>query len=375
MNLDSLKSSWRRTASLTIKETRQLMRDKSSIAMGLFLPLLLIFIFGYGISLDLTDAKIAVFNQSPGKVTTAIIDGFKGSSYISPIQVSSMPEAEKLFDEGKVRGIVTFPQNFQSDLLNQKAKIQIIVYGVDTTSANSLQNYVQQSVLLTLNKLGLHNSMPIVMEQRLWYNAANSSTWYFVPGIIAIVLTLVGTFLTALVIAREWERGTMEMLFSTPVTTTEILLSKIIPYFILGLGGFIITLEAALLVFKVPMEGSFFVILVSSILYLLTSLGIGLLISGGLKTQFLSCQIALLVSFLPSVLLSGFVFDLRNVPNFISYVAYALPPTYFIELLRGAFLSGDNWSVIWKDWGILCLYIAIFFYLTNKTLKKTLEHK
>ena len=125
MNLDSLKSSWRRTASLTIKETRQLMRDKSS--MGLFLPLLLIFIFGYGISLDLTDAKIAVFNQSPGKVTTAIIDGFKGSSYISPIQVSSMPEAEKLFDEGKVRGIVTFPQNFQSDLLNQKAKIQIIV--------------------------------------------------------------------------------------------------------------------------------------------------------------------------------------------------------------------------------------------------------
>ena len=375
MNLDSLKSSWRRTASLTIKETRQLMRDKSSIAMGLFLPLLLIFIFGYGISLDLTDAKIAVFNQSPGKVTTAIIDGFKGSSYISPIQVSSMPEAEKLFDEGKVRGIVTFPQNFQSDLLNQKPKIQIIVYGVDTTSANSLQNYVQQSVLLTLNKLGLHNSMPIVMEQRLWYNAANSSTWYFVPGIIAIVLTLVGTFLTALVIAREWERGTMEMLFSTPVTTTEILLSKIIPYFILGLGGFIITLEAALLVFKVPMEGSFFVILVSSILYLLTSLGIGLLISGGLKTQFLSCQIALLVSFLPSVLLSGFVFDLRNVPNFISYVAYALPPTYFIELLRGAFLSGDNWSVIWKDWGILCLYIAIFFYLTNKTLKKTLEHK
>ena len=375
MNLDSLKSSWRRTASLTIKETRQLMRDKSSIAMGLFLPLLLIFIFGYGISLDLTDAKIAVFNQSPGKVTTAIIDGFKGLSYISPIQVSSMPEAEKLFDEGKVRGIVTFPQNFQSDLLNQKAKIQIIVYGVDTTSANSLQNYVQQSVLLTLNKLGLHNSMPIVMEQRLWYNAANSSTWYFVPGIIAIVLTLVGTFLTALVIAREWERGTMEMLFSTPVTTTEILLSKIIPYFILGLGGFIITLEAALLVFKVPMEGSFFVILVSSILYLLTSLGIGLLISGGLKTQFLSCQIALLVSFLPSVLLSGFVFDLRNVPNFISYVAYALPPTYFIELLRGAFLSGDNWSVIWKDWGILCLYIAIFFYLTNKTLKKTLEHK
>ncbi|WP_300966749.1 ABC transporter permease, partial [Turicimonas muris] len=137
----------------------------------------------------------------------------------------------------------------------------------------------------------------------------------------------------------------------------------------------IITLEAALLVFKVPMEGSFFVILVSSILYLLTSLGIGLLISGGLKAQFLACQIALLVSFLPSVLLSGFVFDLRNVPGFIAVVAYALPPTYFIELLRGAFLSGDNWTVIWKDWVILFLYLTVFFYLTNKTLKKTLEKK
>ena len=123
------------------------------------------------------------------------------------------------------------------------------------------------------------------------------------------------------------------------------------------------------------MEGSFFVILVSSILYLLTSLGIGLLISGGLKAQFLACQIALLVSFLPSVLLSGFVFDLRNVPDFIAVVAYTLPPTYFIELLRGAFLSGDNWTVIWKDWVILFLYLTVFFYLTNKTLKKTLEKK
>lgn len=375
MNLTSLKDSWKRTSSLTIKETRQLLRDYSSIAMGLLLPLLLIFIFGYGISLDLTDAKIAVFNQAPSKITTAIIGDFKGSKYITPISVKSMKEAVDLFDKGNVRGIVVIPQTFNSDLLNQKAKIQIIVYGVDPTSAHSLENYVQQSIQISLSKLGLNSGIPLVIEQRLWYNAANSSTWYFVPGIIAIVLTLVGTFLTALVIAREWERGTMEMLFSTPVTTTEILLSKIIPYFILGLCGFAITLEAALLVFKVPMEGSFFVILISSVLYLLTSLGIGLLISGALRNQFFACQVALLVSFLPSVLLSGFVFDLRNVPDFISYVAYTLPPTYFIELLRGSFLSGDDWQIIGKDWAILGLYIAVFFFLTNKTLKKTLENK
>ncbi len=375
MNTNSLKASWVRTSSLTIKETRQLLRDKSSIAMGLLLPLLLIFIFGYCISLDLTDARIAVFNQDPGKVTTSIIQGFKGSTYITPIQVNSMHEAKELFDKGEVRGIVVFPQTFSSDLLHQKANIQIIAYGVDTTSANSLRNYVQQSIMISMEKLGFSAKQPIVMEQRLWYNSANSSTWYFVPGIIAVVLTMVGTFLTALVIAREWERGTMEMLFSTPVTTSEILLSKIIPYFVLGLCGFAITLVAALLIFKVPMVGSFWVILISSVLYLLVSLGIGLLISGGLRNQFFASQVALMVSFLPSVLLSGFVFDLRNVPDFIAYVSYGLPPTYFIELLRGSFLAGDDWQIIWKDWLILTAYIVVFFYLTNKTLKKTLEKK
>lgn len=375
MNTNSLKASWVRTSSLTIKETRQLLRDKSSIAMGLLLPLLLIFIFGYCISLDLTDARIAVFNQDPGKVATSIIQGFKGSSYITPIQVNSMHEAKELFDKGEVRGIVVFPQTFSSDLLHQKANIQIIAYGVDTTSANSLRNYVQESIMISMEKLGFSAKQPIVMEQRLWYNSANSSTWYFVPGIIAVVLTMVGTFLTALVIAREWERGTMEMLFSTPVTTSEILLSKIIPYFVLGLCGFAITLVAALLIFKVPMVGSFWVILISSVLYLLVSLGIGLLISGGLRNQFFASQVALMVSFLPSVLLSGFVFDLRNVPDFIAYVSYGLPPTYFIELLRGSFLAGDDWQIIWKDWLILTAYIVVFFYLTNKTLKKTLEKK
>lgn len=343
--------------------------------MGLLLPLLLIFIFGYCISLDLTDARIAVFNQDPGKVATSIIQGFKGSSYITPIQVNSMHEAKELFDKGEVRGIVVFPQTFSSDLLHQKANIQIIAYGVDTTSANSLRNYVQESIMISMEKLGFSAKQPIVMEQRLWYNSANSSTWYFVPGIIAVVLTMVGTFLTALVIAREWERGTMEMLFSTPVTTSEILLSKIIPYFVLGLCGFAITLVAALLIFKVPMVGSFWVILISSVLYLLVSLGIGLLISGGLRNQFFASQVALMVSFLPSVLLSGFVFDLRNVPDFIAYVSYGLPPTYFIELLRGSFLAGDDWQIIWKDWLILTAYIVVFFYLTNKTLKKTLEKK
>lgn len=210
---------------------------------------------------------------------------------------------------------------------------------------------------------------------RLWFNAANSSTWYFVPGLVVIVITIVGAFLTALVIAREWERGTMEMLFSTPVKPAEILLSKVIPYFIVGIGGLFLCLFAARFIFEVPIEGSLTVIIGSSCIYLLTALGAGLWISGITKNQFLASQLVIIISFLPSVMLSGFVFDLRNVPSAISAVSYVLPPTYFMELIRASFLSGTDAVTVLKDVSILAGYAFLFFFFVTRTLKKTLEKK
>ena len=363
-----------RLFALTIKEWRQLVRDPSSFAVGLVLPLALIFIFGCGLSLDLGNTAVAFYNQSPGKISRSIEEGMIGSAYLTPIPVTSMKEAEKLMLQRKVKGIVNIPSGFSGDFNQGRAQIQLIVHGVDTVSATSLESYLEQTIQIALAKDGYSaagkGAVPVV---RLWFNAANSSTWYFVPGLIVVVITIVGAFLTALVIAREWERGTMEMLFSTPARPSEILLSKVIPYFIVGMGGLFLCLIAARFVFEVPIYGSLTVILVSSAIYLLTALGMGLLISALSHSQFLASQLVILLSFLPSVMLSGFVFDLRNVPEAIATVSYLLPATYYMELIRASFLSGNDPMTVIKDIGILALYAAIFFFLVTRSLKKTLE--
>ena len=356
----------RRLRALTIKEWCQLIRDPSSFAVGLVLPLVLIFIFGSGLSLDLGNTPIAVINQAPGQVSYAIEQGFKGSPYLTPIRCGNIKEAESLMRKKEVKGIVVIPSNFAGQFQAGKGKLQLVVHGVDTVSASSLERYIQQSVQLSLGKLGYSPEKGAVPVVRLWFNAANSSTWYFVPGLVV---------LTALVIAREWERGTMEMLFSTPVKPAEILLSKVIPYFIVGIGGLFLCLFAARFIFEVPIEGSLTVIIGSSCIYLLTALGAGLWISGITKNQFLASQLVIIISFLPSVMLSGFVFDLRNVPSAISAVSYVLPPTYFMELIRASFLSGTDAVTVLKDVSILAGYAFLFFFFVTRTLKKTLEKK
>ena len=273
------------------------------------------------------------------------------------------------------------PSNFAGQFQAGKGKLQLVVHGVDTVSASSLERYIQQSVQLSLGKLGYSSEKGAVPVVRLWFNAANSSTWYFVPGLVVIVITIVGAFLTALVIYRgsenplQDERGTMEMLFSTPVKPAEILLSKVIPYFIVGIGGLFLCLFAARFIFEVPIEGSLTVIIGSSCIYLLTALGAGLWISGITKNQFLASQLVIIISFLPSVMLSGFVFDLRNVPSAISAVSYVLPPTYFMELIRASFLSGTDAVTVLKDVSILAGYAFLFFFFVTRALKKTLEKK
>lgn len=365
----------RRLRALTIKEWCQLVRDPSSFAVGLVLPLVLIFIFGSGLSLDLGNTPIAVINQAPGNVSYAIEQGFKGSPYLTPINCGNIKEAEGLMRKKTVKGIVVIPSNFAGQFQVGKGKLQLIVHGVDTVSASSLERYIQQSVQISLGKLGYSSDKGAVPVVRLWFNAANSSTWYFVPGLVVVVITIVGAFLTALVIAREWERGTMEMLFSTPVKPSEILLSKVIPYFIVGMGGLFLCLFAARFIFEVPIQGSLAVIIGSSCIYLLTALGAGLWISGLTKNQFLASQLVILISFLPCVMLSGFVFDLRNVPEAIAAVSYVLPPTYFMELIRASFLSGTDAQTVIKNTAILAAYAFMFFFFVTRTLKKTLEKK
>ncbi|HKX39911.1 MAG TPA: ABC transporter permease [Burkholderiaceae bacterium] len=372
---------WRRLLALTKKEVRQLLRDKSNLAIGLVLPMVLILIFGYGLSLDVKNAPVAIVLEDPSPRAADAVAGLQLSPVFSPVPVASMHDAEALMREHRIDAIVRIPADFASRLEANQASLQLIVHGADAGRARIVQAYLEGAIgqwaARQADRQGAAaaNALPIgavAIEQRLWFNAANSSTWYLVPGLIVLIMTIVGAFLTALVVAREWERGTLEALFVTPVRPTEILIAKLIPYFGVGLIGLAMCLVAARMLFEVPMVGSLAILLFSSVLYLLVALGIGLLISSITKNQFLASQVALLASFMPAMMLSGFLFDLRNVPLVIRAVGQVLPATHFMELIRTLFLAGNVWPLIVKDCAILAAYAVVLLALARVVTRKRL---
>jgi len=370
---------WRRLRSLIRKETRQLLRDRSNLLIGIGLPIVLILIFGYGVSLDVRNVRLAVVLDQRSVEATDFVAGLSLSRYFQPQQVLTMPEAHRLVQQGKAEGILRLPADFARKLNAGKAQVQLLVSGIDSTRASSiisyLNAYVGQWGQKRADRLGLTTAaaVGVQMVERRWFNDANTSTWFLVPGLIVLIMTLVGTFLTALVMAREWERGTLEALFVTPVRPTEVLLAKMAPYFGVGLLGLALCMLAARLLFDVPLYGSLLVLLLGSMLYLLVALGIGLLVSAVTRNQFMASQIAVLASFLPALMLSGFVFDLRNMPQVVQWIGYALPATWFMELLRTLFLAGNFWALIIKDCLILAAYAVVLLTLARVVTRKRLD--
>ena len=364
-----------RLTALIRKEFLQLMRDNSSILIGAVLPIVLILLIGYGISLDVRNVPVAVVLEDSSPTARNAVNFLNGSEYFSPYYVNSFKNAQDLMDARKVDAILVIPPDFTPNFYDRNAKIQLILYGVNNTTATAVKGYIESGIQsYNAHFYGGFTANGIVtIENRIWFNDANSSTWYFVPGLLVLIMTLVGIFLTALVMAREWERGTLESIFVTPVKIFELLLSKMIPYFCLAMFGFMLCLVAARFLYGIPMHGSFFILLLATILYLFVALGIGLLISSATKNQFLSCQLALIIGFLPSLMLSGFIFDLHSVPAWVSAIGHVLPPTYYLELLKSLFLAGDNWNLIIKNCSILTLYAIFFVGLALKVTRKRVE--
>ena len=371
---------WRRLFALTRKEVRQLLRDRSNLLMGIVLPMILILIFGYGMSLDVKNVPVAVVMEDRSPTASEAIAGLTLSEYISPVMVDSMHDAEQLMLQRKVEGIVRIPSDFSRQLSLGGGSIQVLVHGVDANRARAIQGYIQGA----LAQWGIRQADraagdtgasigSVAMEQRMWFNAANNSTWFLVPGLIVVITTLVGAFLTALVMAREWERGTLESLFVTPVRPIEILLAKIIPYFVVGMLGLVLCLLAATFLFHVPMYGSLLVILASSVFYLFVALGIGLLISAATKNQFMASQLALISSFMPALMLSGFLFDLRNMPVAVGALGRILPATYYLELLKSLFLAGNIWPMIFTNCAVLLLYALVLLTTARIKTRKRIE--
>ena len=369
-----------RLAALTRKEFRQLLRDSSNLAIGVLLPIVLILIFGYGLSLDVKDAPVAVVMEDTSPAAMEAVAGLQLSPFIAPVMLGSMHDAELLMRERRVDGVVRLPADFSRRLAAGDAHVELLVHGADAARAGSILSYTSGALNQWAVRQADRTGKPagpaagaVTVEQRIWYNAANTSTWYLVPGLIVLIMTLVGAFLTALVMAREWERGTLEALFVTPVRPAEILLAKIIPYFTVGMGGLALCLLAARFLFAVPMLGSLPVIVIGAMLYLLVAVSIGLVISSVTRNQFLASQVALISSFMPSLMLSGFLFDLRNVPAAIRVVGKVLPATYFMELIRTLFLAGDVWPLVLRNCAILAGYALALMALARFVTRKRLD--
>ncbi|HEY2511367.1 MAG TPA: ABC transporter permease [Polyangiaceae bacterium] len=365
----------RRLLALMGKEARQIVRDPSSILIAFVLPLVLLFLFGYGVSLDTTRTRIGVVLEAPSPTTRELASAFEASKYFDVTLGTDRREFEEGLVHGTLGGIVVLPATFDADLRKRgrAPDVQVIVDGTDPNTAALVQGYVQGVVATWAEQRALEGGRSGAssgVEERVWFNPELTSRFVLVPGSVAIVMALVGTLLTALVVAREWERGTMEALMATPASAFELLLGKVVPYFGLGLASMSLCAAVAVFAFHVPFRGSLGALYAISAAFLLPALGQGLLISAATKNQFLASQLALLTSFLPTFLLSGFLFEIGSMPKPIQWITQIVPARWLIPPLQSVFLAGDLWPLFLRSIGVLSLYGAVFLLLAVRTTRK-----
>ena len=375
--------SCRRLAALIRKETYQISRDPSTFLIAGVLPLLLLLIFGSGVSLDLLRVPVAVVVEQSTPEATSLLESYRNSRYFAVQVVRHREEVEDVLLAGRIYGIIVIPANFSQQLdRGEAAPVEVLVDGSDPNTAGLVQgyargvwqNWLKQEFLSradwTEGRSGLG---AVTIEPRFWFNENLNSRQSLLPGAVAVILTIIGVLLTALVIAREWERGTMEAMLATPTTRLEFLLGKIIPYLTLGMIAMGLSTSVTVWFFQVPFRGSILALVILSLGYLLTMLMLGLLISTVTKNQFVACQVALIVGFLPAFELSGLLFEIDAMPAPIRLLTRILPPRYFVSALQTIFLAGDVASVLVPDAIILFGFATFFFALLYRSTQTRLE--
>ncbi len=367
-----------RLRGLVRKEFLQIVRDPSSIAIAFVMPVAMLLLFGYGLSLDTDHVPVAVVVERPSADTSDFVGSLAGSRYFDPAVVRGMPEAERALLAGKVDAIVRLRADFGArERSPSGAAVQLIVNGIDANNGRLVEGYMDGAVSAWLARRAAEQGQqlraPVELEPRVWFNSAVRSRNFLVPGLVVVIMTLIGALLTAMVMAREWERGTMEALIVTPVAVGEILIGKLVPYFVLGIGGMLLSVAMAKWLFGVPLVGSFWLLFLTSSAFLLVALGMGLFISSVARIQFVAGQIALITTFLPAFLLSGFIFEIRNMPWIVQVITHLFAARYFVAIVTTLFLAGDVWSVIVPNTLVLVLMAAIFFALTRAKTHKRLE--
>lgn len=381
MNTDpTLSASGRRglrLLGLMRKEFLQVRRDPSSIAIAFLLPLLLLLLFGYGVSLDAKHVRLALVADAPSPTTADFFAAFQYSESFLPGIYADFRYARAALDRREVSAIVRLPQDFARRVkAGTRVSVQVILDGVDANTARLLSGYIQGAASSWLQRRAAvsanASTQPIQIQARIWFNPAVRSRDYLVPGLIAVIMTLIGALSTAMVVAREWDRGTLEAILATPVSVAEMLIGKIAPYYLLGICGMLLSIAMALFLFEVPLRGSLSVLLLTGSLFLLTALGMGLSISTIARNQFVAGQVAIIVTFLPAFMLSGFLFDIHSMPTAIQGITYLVAARYFVAILHTVFLAGDVWDVIVPNTIALAAMAAGFLTLAARHMPRRL---
>lgn len=369
----------RRLFALSRKETLQILRDPSSNLIAFVLPVVLLLIFGYGINLDSRGLRVGIVIEDPGPEAQLFAESLYRSPYfrVTP-GLSRAAMADRLV-EGHVRGFVVIGPDFAEKLKRpgDTAPLLVVTDGAEPNTASFVENYVRNAWdgwrRQRADQRGEALPPAASLEPRFWFNPSAESRNYLIPGSITIIMTVIGALLTSLVVAREWERGTMEALLASPVTRTELLLSKLLPYYALGMTSLLICVAVAVLLLKIPFRGSLPVLALTGTLFLGSALGMGLLLSTATRNQFNAAMAALNAAFLPALILSGFIYEIRSMPLVIQAVTYLIPARYFVTAMQTLFQAGVVWPVLAHSLLFLAAASVFFLGLTALKTRRRLE--
>ena len=371
--------SLRRLRAMFVKELHHVTRDSRSLAMALAMPMMMLLLYGYALSLDVDHIKTLVYDQDGTAASRNLVRQFQGSTYFQITGfVTDYPSIERAIDKSQVLIGVVIPRGFGKDLEAGKGKVQLLIDGSDSNTASIAMGYgesvvqsfsagVQREVI---NHKGMHPPGQIDARMRVWYNSSLESKNFIVPGLVAVIMVILAGQLSSLTIAREWEMGTMEQVLSTPLRPAEIVLGKMLAYFLVGLVDCAIAIVVAITVFTVPFRGSFVVLAISTCAFLWCALFTGIWVSAGSRTQVQAYQFGILISFLPGFLLSGFTFAIDTMPKFIQGLSYLFPARYYVTITKGVFLKGIDFRILWGELGFLVLYGALIFWGTVRKMNQ-----
>jgi ABC-2 type transport system permease protein len=367
----------RRVKALTKKEFVQIIRDPRSLSMAILIPILLLVLFGYALTLDVDNVRMAVWDRNKSQVSFDFVRNFGSSRYFKIIgYYDNYHELLSLIYQNTALMVMVIPEDFSKLIRSNKpVPVQLLIDGSDSSTAtialgyaNSIvSHYNIKFVTKVFSKMNIEMPTPIDLRPRVWFNEDLESKNYIIAGLIAVIIMVIAALLTSLTIAREWERGTMEQLISTPITTNELIIGKFLPYFVIGLLDLTIAIGMGQFMFHIPFRGNLFFLFVTSGLFLGGVLMLGMFISSVAKSQLMASQMAMLATFLPGFLLSGFAYPINNMPKVIQAITYVIPARYFIRILRGIYLKGVGIKTLWPD--VLFLIAFTFVMVTLASVK------